>query len=224
MEWNARRPVLMVVMVSLLAVVINCYPIIFCGRSYVSPVCVNGLLVYTGWPPLPGMKTDPAPNVSQHASDTAATMWWGVPVGFIESRSLLEHGELPLWNRYSHAGDTLIGQAVSMLGDPLHLIVIFGHGSAGAWDVKFLAAKFLFCVGFGLLILRLSKNRALSLIYSALAAYCGAWFYINNHPAFFVFAYTPWILLAAIHGLDWRSVCRVRWGLVWLLANLPGQW
>jgi tryptophanyl-tRNA synthetase len=29
--------------VSLLAVVINCYPIIFCGRSYVSPACVNGV-------------------------------------------------------------------------------------------------------------------------------------------------------------------------------------
>ena len=113
----------------------------------------------------------------------------------------------------------LIGQAVSMLGDPLHLIVIFGHGSAGAWDIKFLAAKFLFCVGFGLLILRLLENRTLSLIYSGLAAYCGAWFYINNHPAFFVFAYAPWILLAAIEWLGSRSGRHVRWGLVWLLAN-----
>ncbi len=146
-------------------------------------------------------------------------MWWGVPVGFIESRSLLEHGELPLWNRYTQAGNTLIGQAVSMLGDPLHLIVIFGHGSAGAWDIKFLAAKFLFCVGFGLLILRLSENRTLSLIYSGLAAYCGAFFYISNHPAFFVFAYAPWILLAAIEWLGSRSGRPIRWGLIWLLAN-----
>jgi len=61
-------------------------------------------------------------------------MWWEVPVGFIESRSLLEQHELPLWNRYSHAGDTLIGQAISMLGDPLQWIVILGQGSAGAWD------------------------------------------------------------------------------------------
>ena len=218
-ERNARHPVLAVVIVSLLAVVINCYPIIFCGRSYVSPACVNGLLVYTGWPPLPGMKAGPAPNVLQHASDTAAIMWWGIPVGFIESRSLLEHGELPLWNRYSHAGDTLIGQAISMLGDPLHLIVIFGHGSAGAWDIKFLAAKFFFCIGFGLLILRLLENRTLSLIYAGLAAYCGACFYINNHPAFFVFTYAPWILLAAIKWLDLRSERHIRWGLTWLLAN-----
>ena len=218
-DWNARHPVLSIVLISLLAVVINCYPIVFFGRSYVSPTCVNGALVYNGWPPLPGMEPGPAPNVSQHGSDTTAMMWWGVPVGFIESRSLLEQGELPLWNRYGHAGDTLIGQAVTMLGDPLHLIVILGHGSAGAWDLKFLAAKFLFCIGFGLLILRLTGTRTLSLIYSALAAYCGAWFFINNHPAFFVFSYAPWILLAAIQWLDLRSGQYVRWGLIWLAAN-----
>jgi len=215
-RWNARHPVLAILLVSLLAVVINCYPILFCGRSYVSPTCV-GPMVYAWWPPLPGMK--PARQVSQHGSDTAAMMMWGIPAGFIESRSLLEHGEIPLWNRYSHAGDTLIGQAVSMLGDPLQLIVILGHGSAGAWDLKFLTAKFIFCVGFGLLILRLLGSRSLSLLFAALAAWCGAFFYINNHLAFFVFAYTPWILLSALELLDRHSERYVRWGLVWLLAN-----
>ena len=217
-EWNAKHPVLAIMLVSLLAVVINCYPIIFCGRSYVSPTCV-GPLVYSWWPSLPGMKTGPAPNVFQHGIDTAAMMWWDVPAGFIESRSLLEYGELPLWNRYSHAGDTLIGQAVSMLGDPLQLIVILGRGSAGAWDIKFLAAKFVFCVGFGLLVLRLLGGRPLSLIYAALAAYCGAFYYIINHPAFFVFSYAPWILLSALGLLDLQSKRHVRWGLVWLLVN-----
>lgn len=217
--WNAEHPVLAIVLVSLLAVVINCYPIIFCGKSYVSPTCVNGPIAYGQWPPLPGMKPGPAPNVSQHGSDTEAMMWWAVPMGFVESRSLWEHGELPLWNRYGHAGATLIGQAVSMLGDPLQLMVILGKGSAGAWDIKFLAAKFLFCVGFGLLVLRLTGNRTVSLIYSALAAYCGAYFYINNHPVFFVFSYAPWILLSAMEWLDLRSG-RLRWGLIWLLANV----
>lgn len=204
-------------LVSLLAVVINNYPVVFCGKSHVSPVCVVAT-VYSWWPSLPGMK--PAPRVSEHGSDTSAMVLGGVPTGFIESRSLLEHGELPLWNRYSHAGDTLIGQNVTMLGDPLHLIVIAGRGSAGAWDVKFVVAKFLFCVGFGLLILRLLGSRPLSLIYAALAAYCGAFFYINNHPVFFVFCYAPWILLSALAWLDLRSERRVRWGAVWLLANV----
>jgi hypothetical protein len=221
--WNARHPVLSIALVSLLAIVINCYPIIFCGKSYVSPASTRYQLVYNWWPPLPGMERWPKPTQdvlqSMHGTDTGAMMWWGVPVGFIESRSLLEHGELPLWNRYSHAGDTLIGQAVSMLGDPLHLIVIIGRGSAVAWDIKFLAAKFLFCIGFGLLILRLLGSRPLSLIYAALAAYCGAFFFINSHPSFFVFSYAPWILLAAIEWLDLRSGHPVRWGLIWLLAN-----
>jgi hypothetical protein len=217
--WSAQHPVLAIGFVSLLAVVVNCYPVVFCGKSFVSPT--RGMaMVYDWWPPLPGM--GPTPQVSNHGSDTAAELIWGVPVGFIESRSLLEHGELPLWNRYGHAGEALLGQAVSMLGDPLHLIVIIGRGSAGAWDIKFLTAKFLFCVGFGLLILRLLGNRSLSLIYAALAAYCGAWFYINNHPAFFVFSYAPWILLSALGLLDLRSKSRVRWGLAWLLVTFAG--
>src|ERR1035437_10138993 len=223
-EWNARHPVLAIVLVSLLAVVINCYPIIFCGKSYVSPMSMGNTLVYNWWPPLPGMERWPAPTPnllhSVHGSDTAAMMLWGVPVGFIESRSVLEHGELPLWNRYGHGGDTLIGQAISMLGDPLHLIVIIGHGSAWAWDTKFLAAKFFFCLGFGLLIRRLLRNQPLSLIFTALAAYCGAYFFIYNHPVFFVLTYAPWILLAAIEYLDLRSAHYLRWGLLWLLANL----
>ena len=219
-EWNASHPVLAILLVSLLAVVINCYPVIFCGRSYVSPASVGagGSIVYGWWPPLPGMEKS-TPPAQRHGRDTWAAMLWGVPIGFIESRSLLEQGELPLWNRYSHAGDALIGQACSMLGDPLQLIVILGRGSAGAWDIKFLAAKFIFCVGFGLLVLRLLGSRPLSLIYAALAAYCGAFFYIINHPVFFVFSYTPWILLSALGLLDLRSRRYVRWGLVWLLVN-----
>ena len=208
---------LAIICVSLLAAVVNCYPVLFCGRSFVSPACVPAL-VYDWWPPLPGM--EPATTYAwQHGSDAGAMMWWDVPLGFYESRCLLEQGELPLWNRYSHAGDPLVGQAVSMLGDPLQMIVILGHGSALAWDVKFLVAKFVFCVGFGWLVLRLSGNRPLSLFYAALAAYCGAWFFIGNHPVFFVFAYAPWILLSAFEFLDWKSERHLRWGLVWLLAN-----
>jgi len=110
-----------------------------------------------------------------------------------------------LWNRYSLAGDTLIGQAISMLGDPLQLIVILGRGSAGVWDIKFLAAKFLFCVGLGLLVLRLLGSRPLSLIYAALAAYCGAFFTSSTTRFFFVFSYAPWILLSALGLLGLRS-------------------
>ena len=215
--WLSRHPVSTIVLVSLLAVVVNCYPIIFGGKSYVSPA--SGIaMVYEQWPWLPGMAG--GQPVWGHGSDAAAMLIQEVPFSYVESRSLWEHGTLPLWNRYSHCGDTLIGQAISMLGDPLHLIVLIGHGSALAWDIKFLTAKFLFCVGFGLLILRLLGDRVLAFIYAALAAYCGAYFYINNHPAFFVFAYAPWILLSALAWLDLAAGPQAAvWWLVWLSAN-----
>ncbi len=217
LAWNARHPVMAVMVVSVLAVVINCYPVIFCGRSYVSPPAGTPM-VYGWYPTLPEME-HAIPAGQPHGSDAWATELWGVPVSFVEWHSLLDHGELPLWNRYGHAGDPLLGQGVSMLGDPLQLIVLLGRGSAAAWDIKFLTAKFLFCAGFGLLILRLTGSRPLSVAYAALAAYCGAFFFINNHPVFFGFVYAPWILLSALAWLDVPAQHPVRWGLVWLLAN-----
>lgn len=214
--WSAKHPVAAIVLISLIAVAINCYPVIFCGKSFVAPAYGVPML-YERYPTLPGMT--PEEPVVAHGSDTAATLIQGVPLGFIESRSILEHGELPLWNRYSHAGDILIGQAISMLGDPLQLIVIFGHASSLSYDLKFLVAKFLFCVGFGLLIRRLLGSLSLALIFSVLAAYCGAFYYIFIHPAYFVFSYAPWILLSALEMLALQSPRHLRWGLVWLLVN-----
>ena len=146
-------------------------------------------------------------------------MVWGVPAGFLESRSLLADGELPLWDRYGHAGSPFLGQAETMLGDPLQMIVILGRGAAGAWDLKFLAAKFLFCAGFGLLVFRLLASLPVASLFAALAAYCGAFFYIYNHPVFFPFCYSPWILLSAIELLELNSDRYLRWGVAWLLAN-----
>lgn len=215
-EACARQPVLAIVLVSLMAILVNCYPIIFCGRSYVAPTA-GIAMVYNGYPALPGTTNLVAPN--SHGSDTGATLIWGVPVGFMQSRSIFEHGEIPLWDRYGHAGAPLLAQAVSMIGDPLQWIVILGRGSSLAWDVKFLVAKLLFCIGFGMLIRRLLGSLPLALIFAALAAYCGAFFYIYNHPAFFVLSYSPWILLSALELLDLRSQKYVRWGVIWLLAN-----
>ncbi len=214
-QWSARHPVLAILLVSAIAIAINCYPVIFLGKSFVAPAYGVPML-YERYPTLPAMDRDEP--VVAHGSDTAAMLIWGVPVGFIESHSLLDHGELPLWNRYSHGGDTLIGQAVSMFGDPLQWIVILGRDSSLACDLKFLLAKFLFCVGFGLLIRRLMANVPLALLFSALAAYCGAYYYIFDHPAFFVFSYAPWILLSAIEMLDVSSRHYLRWGTVWLVV------
>ncbi len=178
---------------------------------------MQGAMVYS-WPPsFPGMK-EPL-KISVHGSDVWAMMVQQAPEGFVEYRALLQQGELPLWDRYAHAGQPFLGQAVTMLGDPLQLMVIFGRGSALAWDLKFVTAKFLFSTGFGLLVWRLLGSQPLGLLFAALGAYGGAFFYIFNHPAFFVFTYAPWILLAAVKLLDVRAGNYFRWGLVWLLAN-----
>lgn len=215
-QWSARHPVLAIVLVSAIALAINCYPVVFLGKSFVVPA--EGVpMLYARYHSIPGMGENDA-VVEAHGSDTAATMIWGVPLGMIESRSIFDHGEEPLWNRYSHAGDTLIGQANSMFYDPLQWIVIIGRASPLAFDLKFLAAKFLFCIGFGLLIRLLLRSLPLGMVFAALAAWCGAFYYIFNHPVFFVFCYAPWVLVAALEMLNPSSPHYLRWGLGWLAA------
>jgi hypothetical protein len=165
-----------------------------------------------------GNEAGPAPNVLQHGSDTGAMMWWGVPVGFIESRSLLEQGELPLWNRYGHAGDTLIGQAVSMLGDPLHLIVILGTDRPGRGTSSFWRRNSSFASVWAAHSPTFGKPAVVADLYRARGVLRGLVLH-QQSPGFFVFAYAPWILLSAIEWLDLRSGRHVRWGLVWLLVN-----
>lgn len=214
-KWCRRHPFLAILLVAALAVGVNNYPIIFCGRSYVSPER-NFPMLHAEALTFPDLK---GPAGFDHGSDVGAALIGGVPMGFIESRALMEQKTLPLWNRYGHAGSTFIGQAITMLGDPLQLIVIFGRGAALAWDIKYLVVKFIFSVGFGLLVLRLTGSLPLGLLFTALGTYCGAFFFINNHPAFFVFSYAPWILLSALQLFDSQSGHYVRWGWVWLWAN-----
>jgi hypothetical protein len=206
-----------IVFASVIAIVINCGPVIFGGKSFVSPASVAAA-VYSWWPPVPGVENLTRSN--QNGSDTGAIMWAGVPWAFVQSRALFENGELPLWNRYSGGGQTLIGQGISQFGDPLHLIVLLGRGSAVSWDIKYVVAKFLLCVGFGLLIFKLTRSLPTALVYVILSAFCGVYFYIYNHPSFFVFAYSPWILLTGISMLDRDSRRSRGWFIGWLVANL----
>jgi hypothetical protein len=201
---------------------LNCYPIIFCGRSFVSPN--NGApdnggnsLLYDTVPTLPGYFDERIADL--HGADTGAIMWHDVPNAFVEARSLLHHRALPLWNRYKNAGDPLLTQGISMFGDPLHFIVLAGGGSAWAWDCKFLAAKWLFCFGCGWLVLNLTRRLRLALLFTVASAYCGVFHFIPNHPGFFVFCYSPWILLSVMRALMESGPRRIAWGLLWLIVN-----
>ena len=200
----------------------SCYPIVFCGRSFVSPN--NGAptdggnsLLYDTVPTLPGYSDTRIADF--HGADTGAIMWHDVPNAFVEARSLWQHRALPLWNRYKNSGDPLLTQGISMFGDPLHFIVLAGGGSAWAWDWKFLAAKWLFCFGCGCLVLDLTRRLRLALLFTVAAAFCGLFHFAPNHPGFFVFCYTPWILLSVMRALRESGPRRIGWGLLWLVVN-----
>jgi len=204
------------------AVLWNCYPIVFCGRSFVSPnngAPTNGgnSLLYDTVPTLPGYFDERIADL--HGADTGAIMWHDVPNAFVEARNLMQQGALPFWNRYKNAGDPLLTQGISMFGDPLHFIVLAGGGSAWAWDGKFLAAKWLFCFGCGWLVLDLTRRLGLALLFTVASAFCGLFHFVPNHPGFFVFCYSPWILLSVMRALTESGPRRIGWGLLWLAAN-----
>jgi len=81
--WNASHPVLAIVLVALLAVAINCHPIIFCGKSYVAPMPSGEKLVYNWWPPLPGMERWSTPSVLECASPLALCRQKKAPLNII---------------------------------------------------------------------------------------------------------------------------------------------
>ena len=86
--------------VAVIAVIASAYPIVFLGRSLVSPN-LGTTLLYDRFPTLPGYRssamTDPK------LSDVGAVMWQHVPFSVIQHRALSQ-GELPLWNRYNALG------------------------------------------------------------------------------------------------------------------------
>src|SRR5215212_5306518 len=143
-----RNPRRAIMVVAIFSVLLSCYPVIFCGRSFVSANAVP--MLYPGIPSWPGHTETERENFQ--GSDAGALMWYYLPISVTQSRALLRDGELPLWNRYNSCGLTLLGQGQSMFGDPLHMLPILAGGEAWAWDLKFILAKVLFCFGIGLAV------------------------------------------------------------------------
>ncbi|MGA2015818.1 MAG: hypothetical protein ABSH26_02620 [Opitutaceae bacterium] len=192
----ARRPNATLALTALLALLLNSYPVILFGRSFVSPN--NGVvLLYDEIPTLPGYDSESTEN--QMGSDVGAVMWWHIPVSRVQSEAIFHDHELPLWNRYDLCGQPLLGQGQSMIGDPLHLAtaVLFG-GGALAWDIKYLVAKWLFAFGMGLTVLALTDRLAVAMVLAASSLFIGFFSFRLNHPAIFSLCYSPWILYSWI--------------------------
>jgi hypothetical protein len=213
----ARRPLLAVVLTSAVAVAASAYPVILLGRSYVSPN-YGASLLYDGFPTLPGYADSSLSDIK--GSDVGAIAWQQIPYSVIQHRSLWRDGELPLWNRYNSSGLPLLGQGQSMFGDPLHFLVLAARGSAWAWDLKFLIAKWLFALGLGLLVLAATRHLPSALIVSLAGPFVGFFVYRVNHPAFFSLCYSPWPLycwMRASQAVERRKIAAWYGGLI--LAN-----
>ncbi|MEN3371124.1 MAG: hypothetical protein V7609_3267 [Verrucomicrobiota bacterium] len=218
--WIRAHPSQVVMATAALAVVLSCYPIVFFGKSFLSPNNhSHTFLLYGGMPTVPS-STEAATD-DEKGPDLGATMWYSWPTSVVESRSLLRDLELPLWNRYDSGGLPLLGQGQSMFGDPLHLLVLLTNGSVGAWDVKYLLAKFLFATCLGLCVFHLTKHLPAATIVTASATFIGFFSYRYNHPAFFSMCYAPAILLCWVRLIDTAGR---RATAAWLAAMILADW
>ena len=202
---------------ALAAVVASAYPVVFLGKSYVSPD-LGTILLYDDYPTLPGYRTDRVTDVK--GSDLGAIAWQDIPFTVTQRRALTQ-GELPLWNRYNSCGTALLGQGQSMFGDPLQFLPILANSAAWAWDAKYLAAKWLFALGLGLCVLAVARHLPAALLTTTAAPFIGFFIYRLNHPAFFSICYAPWVLVT---WLGFVAAPTRRTAVGWLGGLMLANW
>lgn len=218
--WGAAHPYRLLLLTAAVSVMLSCYPIVFFGKSFVSPNNhTHTFLLYGEMPTVPG--SGQVVSDDEKGSDLGATMWYSWPTSVAESRALLKDHELPLWNRYDSSGLPLLGQGQSMFGDPLHCLVLLTNGSAGWWDVKYLLAKFLFAAALAFSVLQLTRHLPSAVIISFSASFIGFFSYRYSHPAFFSLCYAPLIYLAWVQFVTAQTGRRISF---WLAFMVIANW
>jgi hypothetical protein len=105
-DWLRTHPVRAVLLAGVVGVTLSSYPLIFLGKSLVSPN-VGTQLLYDEFPTLPGYSDSRMVDV--RGSDVGAIMWQQVPYTAVQHRSIFWNFELPLWNRDNAGGTPLLG-------------------------------------------------------------------------------------------------------------------
>ncbi len=98
-------PAGLVLVGAVLALSLSSYPIIFFGKSYVSPG-YGPQMLYDGLPYVPGYQSTDREDLP---ADAGAMPWQNLPYSRVQHEAVFEHGEFPLWNRYNSAGLPLFG-------------------------------------------------------------------------------------------------------------------
>lgn len=217
-EWAGKNSSKTILVVAAIAVALQAYPVVFLGRSFVSPNNGSSML-YGRLPTLPGY-TDPSSSNTM-GSDVGALFFHHLYAPMVQREALWEHGELPLWNRYNLTGTPLLGQGQSMFGDPFNLITIAANGAGWAWDLRFVLARFLFALGLGWSVYRLTRNLGAALLVTLAAPFVGFFLFRINHPANFSVGYAPWILWSWIGYIQSRDR---RGEVSWLASLLATSW
>ena len=187
------RPRLAVCLAALVATSTATYPVLFLGRSLVSPNDGFVRLLYHEVPYAPGSSDRFVEEV--RGNDVGATMVQGIPHSLVQ-REALTSGEIPLWNRYHSSGRPLWAQGLTFLLDPLHWLTLVVPDPAAGWDLKLVAHRFAFAAGVGVVSLAVTGALLPSVVVAMATPFIGLYAYRFNHPALFALTYSPLILLA----------------------------
>ncbi len=215
--WTESRPKTALLIAATAGVLVSCHPLIFLGRSFVSPN--NGAFaLYQGYPSLPGDRNTVVKSIA--GSDLGAMMWAFLPYSCIQHEALA-NGEWPLRNRYAGCGLGLQGQGISMFGDPLHLIPVAANGEAWAWDLKFILARLFFAWGIGLIAFAAVQRAGVAILLAVSASFIGHFTFRFNHPAHFTLCYSPWVLLPWVQALLANSFrAMLKWMPLHVIASI----
>lgn len=187
-----RRPGIALAGTAAVAIAIQCHPVIFLGKSFVSPN--NGSpFLYASFPSLPGY-TD-ADVEDTKGSDVAALFHGSLYYPSIAHDAIIRDHELPLWNRYFMCGLPLVGQGQSMAGSLLNLLPLLGNASSVSWDIRYIMTRWFYAFGLGVAVWLLTRNLGAALIITFIGPFIGYFGFRLNHMAQFSVECSPWIIV-----------------------------
>ena len=193
--WCAENPIITIATLAALSVAIQLHPVIFSGKSFVSPNV--DYFLYDTFPSVPGYTETTMESFK--GSDVAALVYAHMPDSKLEYKAVFHDHELPLWNRYDLAGTPLLGQGQSMFGEVLNLIPLLAKGASWSWDLKFVIARWVFGFALGYFVYKVSESQTAAVLVALFSPWIGFFEYRANHPAQFSLCLSPLILVAWAH-------------------------